>query len=239
MQHPLLENRMSVEKAKALLMLHSDAVRAEAKRRFFKNCEGDTFLGVTAPQVREVTKECFALELEEIAMLWSSSVHEERSLAAVLLCRQYKKGSDEQKQKIFDFYVENRQHIRDWNGVDDSAPYIVGPHLLHREKGLLYEWAESRVIWDRRIAIVATWWFIRKGQIADTLRIAKVLLEDREDLIHKAVGWMLREAGKRDGAVLRRFLDKHHSTMPRTMLRYAIEKFGADERKDYLTRGKR
>jgi 3-methyladenine DNA glycosylase AlkD len=229
---------MSLEKAKSALRRHSDSARAETKRGFFKNCQGDTFLGVTAPLVRQVAKEFPALELQDIAQLWSSSVHEERCLAAVLLCKQYSKGDEQKKEKIFDFYIAERYQIRDWNGVDDSAPYIVGPHLLHREKGLLYELAASAVIWDRRIAIVATWWFIRKGQMEDTLRIAELLVQDKEDLIHKAVGWMLREVGKREVAFLRRFLDKHHQTMPRTMLRYAIEKFAPEERKKYLRREK-
>ena len=169
-------------------------------------------------------------------MLMTSDVHDERSTANAILCIRFRKGNELEQAKIFNFYIKNRNKIRDWDGVDDSAPYIVGPYLLNRDKELLYKLATSRRIWDRRIAIVSTWWFIRQNQLKDTFKIAEMLLQDEEDLIHKATGWMLREAGKRNVTELKKFLKKHHKIMPRTMLRYAIEKFPANERKTYLIR---
>lgn len=225
---------MTLQQAKSALLSHSNSASAEAKRIFFKNCQGDIFLGVKAALVKKVAKEFLALELEEIEQLIQSDVHEERSLANVLLCLKYRKANEIGKKEIFDFYVENRHYIRDWDGVDDSAPYIVGCHLLEKDKKLLYELSLSKVIWDRRIAIVSTWWFIRHGHLQDTFNLVELLLQDKEDLIHKACGWMLREAGKREIHSLRQFLDKHHKKMPRTMLRYAIERFPAEERKQYL-----
>ena len=136
--------------------------------------------------------------------------------------------------KIFNFYIKNKKYIHDWDSVDDSAPYIVGPYLISRDKRLLYQLAKSRRIWDRRIAIVSTLYFIRQGHVTDTLKLAILLLDDQEDLIHKAVGWMLREVGKKDILLLKRFINKHHKKMPRAMLRYAIERFSPEERNPYL-----
>jgi 3-methyladenine DNA glycosylase AlkD len=146
----------------------------------------------------------------------------------------FEKSPDAEKRIFFDFYIVNRGAICSWDGVDDSAPYIVGPYLLERNKKLLYQLARSPRLWDRRIAIVATWWFIRQGRTEDTLKLAAMLLNDKEDLIHKATGWMLREVGKCDLAALKRFLKVHCRTMPRTALRYAIERFAENERQKYL-----
>jgi len=164
----------------------------------------------------------------------NSNIHDERSLAHAILVLKYRKGNIAAQKEIFEFYIRNRKFIRSWDGVDDSAPYIVGPYLLNRSKTLLYQLARSPRLWDRRIAMVATWWFIRQGETRDALQIARLLLKDEEDLIHKASGWMLREVGKRDLRALERFLKKHHGGMPRTTFRYAIERFSERKRQAYL-----
>jgi len=222
----------------ALHALHqlSNPVRARTQRGFFKNCTDDTFLGVPTALSRRLAKEFSDLPLTDLRRLMRSSVHDERSLAHQILCRQFQKGNGAHQKKTFDFYLRNRRCIRDWDGVDDSAPYIVGPWLLMREKTILYELAQSPRLWDRRIAIVSTWWFIRNGHLDDTFALAEILLHDSEDLIQKATGWMLREAGKKDLRALERFLRRHHPTMPRTTLRYAIERFSPEKRQSYLKR---
>lgn len=164
----------------------------------------------------------------------NSNIHDERSLAHAILVLKYRKGDIAAQKEVFEYYIRNRIFIRSWDGVDDSAPYIAGPYLLKRSKMLLYALARSPRLWDRRIAMVTTWWFIRQGEVRDALNIARILLNDREDLIHKAAGWMLREAGKRDLHALEGFLKAHHKSMPRTMLRYAIERFPERKRKAYL-----
>lgn len=225
---------MTLQQAKDALLNCRDSTFAESNRHFFKNYKENVFLGVKANSVHQIAKKFLHLELADILPLFQSQVHEERSLACSLLCHQYRKANESKREEIFNFYIQNRHSIREWNGVDDSAPYIVGAYLLEKNKELLYQLVLSEIIWDRRIAIVATWWFIRHGLFEDTLKLAELLLEDKKDLIHKAVGWMLREVGKRDIMALRQFLDKHHKKMPRTTLRYAIEKFSADARKEYL-----
>jgi 3-methyladenine DNA glycosylase AlkD len=165
-----------------------------------------------------------------------SRIHEERSLANEILRIKFRKSDPQDQKRIFEFYVKNRKFIREWDGVDGSAPYIIGPYLLDRSKKLLYDLVRSPRLWDRRIAIVSTLWFIREGKISDTLKLARMLLCDEEDLIHKATGWMLREVGKQDLAALKKFLNAHVAIMPRTMLRYAIERFPEIERKKYMMR---
>jgi 3-methyladenine DNA glycosylase AlkD len=218
---------------------NSDAKRAENFRRFFKNCKDDIFLGVPAATIRMIAKEFASTSLENIRALSRSKIHDERSLAHALLCLQFKKGNEEIKTNIFNFYLENRQCIKDWDAVDDTAPYIVGPYLLHKDKSILYELTSSQNIWDRRIAIVSTLHFVRKNHIDDALQISKLLLNDKEDLIHKAVGWVLREVGKKDLVALINFLNEFQQSMPRTMLRYAIEKFQNDERQQYLLKSRK
>ena len=164
----------------------------------------------------------------------NSRIHDERSLAHAILVLKFRKGGGAAQKEVFEFYFRNRNFIRSWDGVDDSAPYIAGPYLLNRDKKLLYHLARAPRLWDRRIAMVATWWFIRQGETRDALNIARILLSDEEDLIHKAVGWMLREVGKRDLRALERFLKAHHKAMPRTALRYAIERFPVRKRQAYL-----
>lgn len=213
---------------------YKDAQRAATFRSYFKDITGETFLGVTTPIVRRIAREFWPMPLREVRRLMKSTIHEERSLANEILRLKFQKGSPEQRQQVYDFYLKNRHFIYSWDGVDGSAPYIVGCHLLKRDKSLLYQLATSSRIWDRRIAIVATWWFIRHGKIADTLKMAKILLQDKEDLIHKATGWMLREAGKQDVTALKKFLNVHSKAMPRVMLRYAIERFPERDRQRYL-----
>jgi 3-methyladenine DNA glycosylase AlkD len=216
------------------LQPHANPERALFVRGYFKNSSQDIFLGVSTPRLRAVAREYWQLPLKDIRKLMQSRIHEERSLANEILCIQFRKGDEQQQKKIFDFYVENRRFIREWDGVDGTAPYIVGPYLLNRSKKLLYELARSSRLWDRRIAMVSTLWFIRQGKVSETLKLAKMLLGDDEDLIHKASGWMLREVGKQDVAALKKFLNAHCTVMPRTMLRYAIERFPEKVRKQYL-----
>jgi len=163
-----------------------------------------------------------------------SGVHEERSLAGAILRHRYEKGSEDECVRIFEFYVRHRRLVRSWDTVDDTAPKILAAHLLRRDKRLLYELARSPNLWERRMAIVATLHFIRQGHVATTIRLAKILLHDPQDLIHKAIGWMLREVGKRDLPALKKFLKTYCRTMPRTTLRYAIERFPERERVKYL-----
>lgn len=227
---------MTLLQAKSALLSFKDQARAASKPIFFKNSKDDVFLGVKADAIKKIAKEFSHLQFTDIVQLMQSQVHEERSLANAILCHNYRKASEKEKEKIYHFYLQNRHYIRDWNGVDDSAPYIIGAYLLEKDKKILYQLALSKVIWERRIAIVATWWFIRHGHFEDTLKLSELLLQDKEDLIQKAVGWMLREVGKRDVLSLKKFLTQHHHTMPRIMLRYAIEKFEPAVRKEYLTK---
>lgn len=211
--------------------------RAAVNRRYFKTGsgqygEGDKFLGVSVPNLRTVTREFRALPVDGVLELLHSDWHEERLLSTLILVEQYKKNPDE----IYALYIANAKFINNWDLVDSSAPYIVGAHLDERSRAPLRKLAKSKNLWERRIAILATQYFIRKDDFDETLAIAELLLRDEEDLIHKAVGWMLREVGNRDRAVLEQFLDEHASGMPRTMLRYAIEKFSPPERKVYLAR---
>ncbi|MGH9354378.1 MAG: DNA alkylation repair protein [Terriglobia bacterium] len=232
-----LATTATLAEARKTLWRYASPAKALTYRSFFKNSQDDVFLGVTAPLVRKVAIAFPNLTFSNLLTLMQSNVHEERSLAHAILRLRFMQGDERERARVFRFYMAHRRCIRAWDGVDDSAPYIVGPYLLEREKDCLYALARSKRIWDRRIAIVSTWWFIRKGrkdQTSETFKIAEMLLGDEEGLIHKAVGWMLREAGKRDLGALKRFLKSHYQTMPRTMLRYAIERFPADERQRYL-----
>jgi 3-methyladenine DNA glycosylase AlkD len=224
----------TLEAARDALHRLFDPARAQTQRGFFKNSAGDIFLGVPTASVRKIAREFAHLTLADIRRLMQSPVHDERSLAYEILNRQFRKSPEAGQKKIFDFYLRNLKLIRDWDAVDGTAPYIVGPWLLNRDKALLYELVRSPRIWDRRIAIVSTWWFIRNGDVNDTFALAEILLHDREDLIQKATGWMLREAGKKDLRALERFLRRHHGSMPRITLRYAIERFPPEKRQSYM-----
>jgi 3-methyladenine DNA glycosylase AlkD len=209
--------------------------------RFFKTGpgeygEGDVFIGVRVPAIRRVAKEFRALPLDEVERLLHSEVHEARLAALVILVLQTAKGDAELRRRVYDLYLANTKHINNWDLVDLSAPQLVGAYLEDRSRRPLDRLAASCWLWDRRISILATFHFIRRGDFDDTLRIAATLLVDRADLIHKAVGWMLREVGKRDQPALERFLRLHCPTMPRTTLRYAIERFPEKKRRTYLAR---
>lgn len=228
---------ITLDEAREALRALADPRKARVHRGFFKETN-DIFLGVTAPQIRNLSRDGQGLPLGTVQELMKSPVHDERSLAHAILVRKFRAADERSQRRIFEFYLRHRKHIRSWDGVDDSAPYIVGPYLLGRSKKILHELARSKSVWDRRIAIVATWWFIRQGQIETTLKIARSLLQDEEDLIHKASGWMLREVGKRDLPALKRFLRAYSHRMPRTALRYAIERFPQQQRLMWLGRKK-
>jgi 3-methyladenine DNA glycosylase AlkD len=222
-------------KAARALRKHADPVKAAVSRSYFKDPGDQVFLGVTTPLLRGLAREFMLLPLNDVRRLMQSRIHDEQSLAYAILRRRFEKGSEVEQERIFRFYVRHRRLVCSWDAVDDSAPNIVGPYLLARDKKLLYQLARSPRLWDRRIAMVSTLYLIRRGHISDTLKLAVMLLDDEEDLIHKATGWMLREVGKQDLAALKRFLKAHCTTMPRTMLRYAIERFPEQERINYLT----
>ncbi len=207
---------------------------------FFKTnpggyAEHDQFIGVSVPDLRKIAKSFSDIPLEEISKLIKSKVNEERLLALILLVNQYQKSDINARNERFQFYLDHLKHVNNWNLVDCSAHLIIGAHLINDDKKFLVSLAKSKDMWERRIAIVSTWYFIRKNQLEWTFKIALLLLKDDHDLIHKAVGWMLREAGKKDEIMLIEFLDQHATKMPRTMLRYSIEKFSDTKRKHYLS----
>lgn len=215
-----------------------DKKQAEILQRFFKTGkgqygEGDIFLGIKVPVQRQICKK-YDLTLEEIQELLNSRIHEHRLCGILALVDKYKKAK--KKKEIFRFYLKNSKRINNWDLVDLSAPNIVGDYLLEKDKKVIYKLVKSKNLWEKRIAIISTFTFIRNGKFKDTLKISDILLKDRHDLIHKAVGWMLREVGKRDIKVLESFLRKHYKDMPRTMLRYSIEKFPEKKRKSILLR---
>jgi 3-methyladenine DNA glycosylase AlkD len=213
--------------------------KAETLQGFFKTGagqygEGDLFLGIAVPDIRKVAKECREASLREITRLLSSAYHEERLLALLMLVDRFSKGDEAERKRIYELYTRQTRYINNWDLVDLSAPNIVGAYLSGRSRKPLYAFAKSRDLWKRRIAIMATFQFIKEGDFSDTLKLSTILLSDDHDLIHKAVGWMLRETGKRDLRVEERFLEQHYKKMPRTMLRYAIERFPETKRKKYL-----
>jgi len=217
----------------------ADPDRAQSAARFFKTGPGETgeglrFLGLDAASVRGIAKEFRSLPLDEVDLALASEWHDERAAALLILTLQFPKAGAGGRQSIYDLYLANTKNINSWALVDCSAPHIVGAYLFDKSTKPLDRLAKSKSLWERRIAMVATQYFIRKNKFDATLRIAKLLLKDKEDLIHKAVGWMLREVGDRDLAAAEAFLKEHYQSMPRTMLRYAIEKFAEKKRKAYL-----
>lgn len=196
--------------------------------------EGDRFLGIRIPVLRALVREYRGVSIDTLAVLLRSEWHEARLFALLLLVDAYRRADAETRESIYRLYLENTRYVNNWDLVDSSAPYIVGPHLEERDRSVLDRLARSEVLWERRIAMLATQHFIRQGEFVTTLRIANLLVKDEHDLIHKAVGWMLREVGNRDREAEEVFLQRHHRTMPRTMLRYAIEKFPPDLRQRYL-----
>tara|TARA_Y100000310_G_scaffold344506_1_gene457629 strand:+ start:4522 stop:5214 length:693 start_codon:yes stop_codon:yes gene_type:complete len=217
----------------------ADNKRKEALQRFFKTGpdqygEGDIFLGITVPDQRKVAKKYKDLPLNQTEELLQSKIHEHRLTALLILIQKYK----ENREEIVNLYLKNTKRINNWDLVDLSAHKILGDYLLNKEKTILYRLAKSNNLWERRIAIIATASFINNNQFQDTLEISKILLNDKQDLIHKAVGWMLREVGKRDQNLEEEFLKQHHKQMPRTMLRYSIERFSEEKRKFYMKKDK-
>jgi len=217
----------------------ADKQRAEILQRFFKTgpgeyAEGDRFLGIRVPVLRKLAGEYQGIADREAMTLLRSPIHEERLLALLIYVRLYIKGNEKRKREIFELYLKNTRYINNWDLVDTSAEHIVGSYLLDKSKKPLYILAKSPVLWERRISIMATFHFIKRHQFQETLKISRSLLGDQEDLIHKAVGWMLREVGKRDRQAEEAFLKDHYPRMPRTMLRYAIEKFPEPKRQLYL-----
>jgi 3-methyladenine DNA glycosylase AlkD len=209
--------------------------------RFFKTGkgeygEGDKFLGLTMPQIRLVVNTCWKdCDINSAVRLMQDRYHEIRMAGILILVKKFERTRDEkEKEKIVRIYLDNRKYVNNWDLVDLSAPNIFGRYFFGKETDILDRLLKSPILWDRRIAVLSTFWFIRQGEFGKSLEYAEKLLTDREDLIHKAVGWMLRETGKRDKKTLTDFLDKHSGVMPRTMLRYSIEKFPEEERQKFL-----
>ena len=218
-------------------LAHPGKARTAAK--YFKTGlgeygEGDQFYGIRVPQVREVARQFNTLSLEGCVALLQSPYNEARLMALVILVRRFEKGDVATQEAVYTTFLAQRHRVNNWNLVDSSAPFISGPYLLERDRAVLRTLAVSPVMWDRRIAVLSTFAFIRARDLTETLQLCEMLLADPQDLMHKACGWMLRELGKRDVAALLGFIRTHYSAMPRTMLRYAIEKFEPETRKQLL-----
>jgi len=219
----------------------ADEPTAVILRRFFKTGpgeygEGDRFRGIRVPELRKLCKEFRHAGVEVISALLDSPWHEDRMLALLLLIERYRASDKRGREALYDFYCSRTGRINNWDLVDVTCPHIVGRHLETRDRSPLYRFAESPSLWERRIAIVSTFHFIRQGDFRDAIAIAELLLADPEELLHKATGWMLREVGKRDQSMLEAFLDEYVTVMPRTALRYAIERFPEEQRQRYLKR---
>lgn len=217
----------------------ANAEKAVGHQRFFKTKkgeygEGDQFLGLTVPQLRVITKKFRDVSRSDIKMLLASEFHEERLAGLLILVDQFQRGDAAKQESIAKFYLAQTKAINNWDLVDSSADKILGASLYEKDVSILFDLARSDDLWEQRIAIVATYYFIRKNQFDTTLKLAEIFLCHPHDLIHKAVGWMLREVGKRNLPTLEKFLKKHASTMPRTMLRYAIEKMDKEKRRLYM-----
>ena len=229
----------SLEKIQKKLKYLGNKEKAKKHQRFFKTGpgeygEGDIFVGVTVPELRKLADEYKTIPLKEVKHLLRSPIHEERLLSLFLLIHRYSKGDEPEKKRVYELYLKSTQFINNWDLVDSSAGHIVGAFLFDKSKKPLYDLVKSENLWERRISIISTFYFIKHNQFSDTLKISKILSSDKEDLIHKAVGWMLREVGKRDMNVEEKFLKSYYKNMPRTMLRYAIEKFPELKRQGYL-----
>lgn len=229
-----------MSRVQAELEKFSDPEKAAFFPRFFKTGpgeygEGDRFIGVTVPNQRKVAKKFFRqATLTELRELVTSGIHEHRQTALFMLVYRFERASQDEKKEIVDFYLEHVDYVNNWDLVDSSADKILGAWLYDKPRDLLYEFARSNHLWKKRIAMMSTFYYIKKNQYEDALNIAEILLKDSHDLIHKAVGWMLREIGKRDLDVELEFLKRHYREMPRTMLRYAIERFDPELRERFL-----
>jgi 3-methyladenine DNA glycosylase AlkD len=231
---------MIIQKIISELKALGSPERAKHSLRFFKTGkgeygEGDIFLGGKVPDIRIIAKKYQDITLSETEELLHNKYHECRLAALIILVNKYQKTKNsDDKKAIYQIYINNTKYINNWDLVDLSAAYLVGAHLKNGSKELVYKFAKSKNLWERRISIISTFYFIRQNDFSDTLKISEILLHDKEDLMHKAVGWMLREIGKRNQVVEEEFLEKHYKTMPRTMLRYAIEKFDEKKKKYYM-----
>jgi 3-methyladenine DNA glycosylase AlkD len=217
----------------------ADPDTARQSRHFFKTGkgdygEGDKFLGIRVPELRKRVKQCTEITVGDVSRLLKSKYHEERLFALLLFVHKFSKGTSKEKTTIYKAYFRNMAYVNNWDLVDSSAFQIVGAYLENKDRQPIYTLAKSNILWERRIAIMSTFHFIRKHDYDDTINISEMLIDDKDDLIHKAVGWMLREVGNRDQVIEEEFLKKHYKNMPRTMLRYAIEKFQEKRRKQYL-----
>ncbi|MBI4949909.1 MAG: DNA alkylation repair protein [Deltaproteobacteria bacterium] len=229
---------MSIDDIRSRLKALGDPERAAVLQRFFKTGpggygEGDIFHGIRVPDLRKVAKEVDATVADALLLL-KSPVHEERLVALLILIRLFSKEDGPARKGIFNAYLKNTAHTNSWDLVDLSADKIIGAYLEDKDRSPIYRLAKSKSVWERRMAMMATFHYIKKRNYADALKVAGLLLHDTEDLIHKAAGWMLREIGKRDMAVEKVFLKEHCKVMPRTMLRYAIERFPEKKRVGYL-----
>lgn len=237
--YPLSLQRKMYKQIQSDLQKFASKERAKVSQSFFKTgrgqyAEGDIFIGITVPEQRMVAKKYALASLTDMQELLLSKIHEYRLTALLILVHQFKQANEKERKSLFDFYVKNTKRINNWDLVDSSAPNIVGMYLLEKDKTILYKLAQSKDLWEKRISIVATLAFIKQNQFEDTLRLSQLFLTEEHDLMHKATGWMLREVGKKDPATLEIFLKKYAPAMPRTMLRYAIEKFPQEKRRLYL-----
>lgn len=230
---------MSAEELKRDLYKLANPKQAKILQRFFKTGkgeygEGDVFLGIKVPEQRKIAKKHKLLKNIEIEKLLKSKIHEHRLTGVFILVLGFNEGDEKKRKQIYNLYLKSAKRINNWDLVDSSAPYITGPYLKNKSKRILYKLAKSKNIWERRIAIMSTFTFIKNNDYKDTIKISEILLTDKHDLIHKAVGWMLREVGNRDLGTEEIFLTKYSKKMPRTMLRYAIEKFTPGKKKLYM-----
>lgn len=221
------------------LNAHENPADAVFLQRFFKTGkgqygEGDVFIGLRVPRTRAIAKKYRDMPLDEIEKLLESPIHEHRLAAVIIMTEQAKRANEVLKFELYNLYLERTDRINNWDIIDVSCRQVVGGFLLDKSRSPLYKLARSKTMWERRIAIVSTWQFIRERDLEDTFKIAEMLLEDTEDLMHKATGWMLREAGKKDEARLKEFLDQYAAVMPRTMLRYSLERLHQSDRAHYM-----
>ncbi len=230
---------MAAQEIHNILLASGNREKAAVLQRFFKTGpgeygEGDVFLGIQVPTLRKLSVQYQNISLSDTGRLLKSSIHEQRLLALLILVRKYSTGNESEKKKIYELYLKSTQFINSWDLVDVTAAHIVGAFLIDKSRKPLYRLAKSDVLWERRISIISTFHFIKHNEFSETLKIAGMLMSDEEDLIHKAVGWMLREIGKRHLPAEENFLRKYYRKMPRTMLRYSIEKFPESKRQSFL-----
>lgn len=235
----MTSQRYTLSDIKRILEEMSNPETADFLQKYFKTGpgeygEGDRFRGIKVPVIRKIARKAKELSVDELSSLLDSPWHEDRLLALLVWVDQFNNADKQAQENIYDIYMEKSERINNWDLVDLSAPTIMGGYLWGNDRSILYEMAQSPNLWSRRMAIMSTFYFIRNDDYKDALALAELLLNDSEDLIHKAVGWMLREIGKRNLEVEESFLKKHYKNMPRTMLRYAIERFPEERRQAYL-----